>query len=468
MLVDTHVHLDHPEFDPDREGVLRRAFDAGVQSLVAVAAASLEKRSAQETLELAEKHAAVHAAIGVHPHDARAATEACLEDLEDRLRHPRVLFLGEIGLDYHYRNSPANLQRSAFQRQLRIARERNIPVILHCRDAWNDLFSILKKESRGGKWRGIVHAFSGTPEQALASRDLGLLVSFSGMVTFRSAAPLRQAAAGLRLDQILVESAAPHLAPVPYRGRRNEPAFVVKVAESLARAMDVTFEDVARNTTANFHRITGHPGPADGDVLVYTIRDRLYVNLTNRCTARCVFCRRESAPVASGYNLSLAVEPGVRAYLEAIGDPTRYREIIFCGFGEPTLRLDELIEIARHLKHRGIRTRLNTNGHGNLIHGRNIVPDIAPFLDEISISIDAADPQTYNRVVRPDFGQDSFAAVVDFVRECAGKIPSVCLTAVDLPGVDLEACRKLAAELNVDFRAREYQRMVGSTDFKKE
>lgn len=193
------------------------------------------------------------------------------------------------------------------------------------------------------------------------------------------------------------------------------------------------------------------------DILVYPIGDSLYLNITNRCTASCRFCRRQTSPIVAGYDLRLAREHTAAEYLSAIDDPLRYAEIVFCGYGEPTLRLQELLEIGRDLKLHGARLRLNTNGHGNLIHGRNIVPDLAPILDEISISINAPEALTYEKLVRPDFGILSFESVVRFVRSCIGKIPSVVITAVTVPELDLDACRQLARRLNVTLHFREYQ-----------
>jgi len=427
--------------------------------------ASPERTSIAETLGLAQVHPEVYAAIGVHPHDARVANPAYLQEVARSFDHPKAVIWGEIGLDYHYKNSPAEEQRTALRNQLRLARELDLPVAIHCRDAWPDLIAVLREESAGGKYKGILHNFTGDPEFARACADLGLLISFSGIVTFHGSDQLKQAARGLRLDQVLIETDAPYIAPAPHRGRRNEPSYLVDVALGLAQAMDVGVDDIARNTTRNLRRLINLPDAAGEDVLVYSIRDRLYINLTSRCTAHCVFCRRESSPVASGYDLQLSVEHSVPEYLEAIGNPGRYAEIVFCGFGEPTLRLPELLEIGRALKSHACRLRMNTNGHGNLIHGRDIVPDLATCLDEISISIDAGDAETYNRIVRPDFGPESFRAVVDFVNACKGKIDGVTLTAVGLPNLDLGPVERLARELGVGFRAREYQPMVGSTDF---
>ncbi len=468
MIIDSHAHLDLAQFDSDREQVIRRARNAGLEAVLAIAMASPDRPSLSNTLKLVDRHEFLYAAVGIHPHDARAATPAYLSELTRAFQHPKVVIWGEIGLDYHYKNSPVDKQKSAFRRQLQCARDLDRPVTIHCREAWRDMLAILEEESKGKKLKGILHNFTGDRDQANRCLSLGLLLSFSGIVTFKTSESLRSVARNLRLDQILVETDTPYVAPNPHRALRNEPIYIFDVARGLASAMDVTLDDIARNTTCNFRRLLGNNLPAENDVLVYAIRDRLYVNLTNRCTAHCVFCRRENSPIASGYDLKLEKEHSVSAYLEAIGDSQRYAEIVFCGFGEPTIRLDELLEIGRSLKAQNARLRLNTNGHGNLIHGRNIVPDLATCLDEISVSIDAADEKTYARIVRPDFGSGSFLAAVDFVKECVGKIPRVLLTAVDIPGVDLEGVRNLARELKVEFRVREYQPMVGSTDFTTE
>jgi TatD DNase family protein len=465
MIVDSHAHLDLPQFDPDRQEVIQRAQDAGVSRILTVAQASPERSSLSQTIDLAEKNDSVYAAVGIHPHDARSANPAFLDEVARWMQHPKVLFFGETGLDYHYKNSPKDRQKDALRMHLRLARERHFPLIVHCRDAWQDLFEILEQESNGGKYKGILHNFTGNTEQAKRCVSLGLAISFSGIMTFKGSEEIRKAAGSLRLDQILVETDSPYVAPAPHRSLRNEPKYILEVVRMLAGVKEVSTEDIVRNTTFNFQRIAGGISTDSGEVLVYSIRDRLYVNLTCRCTAHCVFCRREADPIASGYNLRLKTEPSPDAYLMAIGDPCRYAEIVFCGFGEPTLRLAELVEISRVLKSRGARLRLNTNGHGNLIHGRNIIPDISPYLDEISISINAQDAETYLRIVRPDHGKSTFQAVIDFTKACLGAIPIVTLTAVDIPSIDLSACRRLAQELNVNFRVREYQPMVGSTDF---
>ena len=465
MIVDSHTHLDLPQYDSDRLDVIQRARDAGVSKILTVAMASPERSSIRNTMELVEKHDSVYAAVGIHPHDASSASPAFLDEVSRWMEHPKVLFFGETGLDFHYRNSPKDKQKDAFRMHLQMAMQRNFPIIIHCRDAWQDLFEILERESKGNKYRGILHNFAGNPELAKRCASFGLKMSFSGILTFKDSDDIMNAAKSLRLDQILVETDSPYAAPAPHRASRNEPSYVLEVVKALARVKEVTTDDIIRNTTFNFRRLVGEAPRESGDVLVYAIRDSLYVNLTYDCTANCVFCRREMDPIASGYNLRLETNPPVEDYIQAIGDPRRYSEIVFCGFGEPTLRIAELVELCRILKSQGARLRLNTNGHGNLLHGRNIVPEIAPYLDEVSISIDAPDAECYLKIVRPQFGKTTFQSVIDFTKACVGVIPIVTLTAVDIPAVDMDACRRLARELNVNFRVREYQPMVGSTDF---
>ncbi len=453
MLIDAHTHLDGARLDNNRAELIGRARDAGVGLIVTVARAKPADDSISKTLQLLPEFPELRAAVGVHPCDAGLATAPLLKRVRESMGHPGVLLWGEIGLDYGDPTLSRPAQRDVFRQQLQLAHAAGIPVVLHCREAWSDFFAVLEEEQGS---RGFVHDFTGTEDQARACLDLGLLLSFSPRLAGPdSASRLREVARLLRLDEVLVES-----------GGGVEPSATASVARALAAAMEVEFDDIARNAAHNFRRLTGEPAWAEGDVLVYPIRDRLYINLTNRCTAHCVFCRRETSPIASGYNLRLEREHDVQEYLEVIGDPGRYAEIVFCGFGEPTLRLDALLEISRALKRKGSRIRLNTNGHGNLIHGRNIAPELAPCVDEVSISIDAPDPESYRKLVRPDFGEAAFGAVIEFARACVGVVPRVTLTVVGVPAVDVEACRRLARSLNVELREREYQPMVGSTDFR--
>jgi TatD DNase family protein len=259
MFVDTHAHLDMPSFDADREEVLRRAVDSGVEMIVTVACGSPAGDSVERSLDLADKHDFVFVGIGVHPHDARLAEESYWCKMESWARHPKILLWGEIGLDYYYDHSPRSVQGYVFRRQLQLAQTLALPVTIHCRDAWPDLLEILRHEWKPGNPGGIFHSFTGTEREAQEAVAMGFLISFSGMLTFKNAAGLRSVARNLALEKLLVETDSPYLAPVPLRGNRNEPAFVLEVARCLAQIKEVSLEEVAQRTTGNFRRLVGLP-----------------------------------------------------------------------------------------------------------------------------------------------------------------------------------------------------------------
>jgi TatD DNase family protein len=240
-VIDSHCHLDDPRFDPDREAVLERARAAGLTLALAI-----------DAVGLAESVPWLYATAGVHPHEAAGADRTALEAMERRAQHPKVLAVGEIGLDYHYEHSPRSVQRDVFAAQLAIARRAAKPVVIHTREAWADTVSILRAEWDG---TGVMHCFSGTWEAAVAALDLGFYLSLAGILTFPKAASLRETAAKLPLDRLLIETDAPYLAPVPHRGKRNEPAYVVHTAQALAEARRTPLEEVVAQTTANFARL---------------------------------------------------------------------------------------------------------------------------------------------------------------------------------------------------------------------
>jgi TatD DNase family protein len=259
MIIDTHTHLDMPQFDSDREEVIRRALATGVDMLITIGTGSPQGTSVDKTLELADRHDFIWAGIGVSPHDARLANEPYLNTLELMSRHPKVVLWGEIGLDYYHDLSPREVQRDVFRHQLRIARRRQLPVALHCRDAWPDLMAIMCEEYSGASRGAVLHSFTGTRDQALEAAALGYFISFSGIITFKNALALREAAQALKPSQVLVETDCPYLAPVPRRGQRNEPAFVVDTARTLAQIQGVDFEVLARETSANARRLLHLP-----------------------------------------------------------------------------------------------------------------------------------------------------------------------------------------------------------------
>jgi TatD DNase family protein len=242
-LVDSHCHIDGEEFEADRASVVERARAAGVDRIVVI--------GSEGALRLAEQHEFLYATTGVHPHEASKAGDAAFERMERRLAHPKIVAVGEIGLDYHYDFSPRDVQRAVFIRQLRLARGRK-PVVIHTREAWEDTLSILDEHWQGS---GIFHCFTGGPAEARSALDRGFFLSFGGIVTFPKALENREAARLTPDDRLLVETDAPYLAPVPYRGKRNEPAFVVETVKRLAEIRGVSPEHIADVTTANFERL---------------------------------------------------------------------------------------------------------------------------------------------------------------------------------------------------------------------
>jgi TatD DNase family protein len=250
-LVDSHCHLDDQQFDADREETIERARAAGVEAMMAIGTGN-GPPDLEAAVRLADRYPFIHATVGVHPHDAAKATEETFAALRRLADHPKVQALGEIGLDYHYDFSPRDVQRSVFERQLAIAAEAGKPVVIHTREAWEDTLSVLRSHWQGG---GIMHCFTGDEQQARAALDRGFHLAFGGVLTFPKADAVRQAARITPADRLLVETDCPYLAPVPRRGKRNEPAFLVDTVRRLAEVRNVSIEEIARQTTANFERL---------------------------------------------------------------------------------------------------------------------------------------------------------------------------------------------------------------------
>jgi TatD DNase family protein len=254
VLIDSHCHIDGAAFDADRDDVVARAREAGVEMMLNVGTGDPHTDDFRRAVAIAEKYDDVYASVGVHPHDAKLYDDAAEEHLTGLVRSSRkVIAWGEIGLDYYYDHSPRDVQRDVFRRQIRIARELDLPIIIHSRDANEETVEILSEEcSYVGFRGGIMHCFGGTAEMAEALMPLGFLISFAGNVTFKKADELRDAARVVPLEKLLVETDCPYLTPVPHRGKRNEPAMVVHTARFLAEFYGVGFEEFAGQTTANF------------------------------------------------------------------------------------------------------------------------------------------------------------------------------------------------------------------------
>jgi TatD DNase family protein len=252
MLVDHHCHLDVPEFTADLDGVVARARAAGVGMLLTI---SMRVRRLADTLRIAEAYPDVFCSVGTHPHCAHEELEVPVAEFVKLSRHPKVVAIGEAGLDYHYDNSPRAAQEQGFRTQIAAARETGLPLVIHARDADDDIAAILEEEMGRGAFSAVLHCFTGSAELARRGLALGLYVSFSGILTFKKSDLLREIARFVPLDRVLVETDAPFLAPGKYRGKRNEPAYVVETAKELAKVKGIPFEELARVTTDNFHRL---------------------------------------------------------------------------------------------------------------------------------------------------------------------------------------------------------------------
>jgi len=452
MYFDTHAHLTDPAYEGDAEGVIRRADEAEVTWILSAGSDLTDSRLA---IDLACAHARVVAAAGIHPESSGNVAPGWEAELDSLLAGRGAVAVGECGLDAYHVHPPIERQIPVFREQVRLAVKHHLPLVIHSRKAVPEALQILEEEN-GQAAGGVFHCTDSDEVLARSILGAGYYLGFGGTVTYPRNDILRAMLGRLPRDRILLETDAPYLAPQAMRGKRNEPAFLPEVAAVVAEAWGVRVEEVARVTRENAQRLF-LPGVRK-PVIAYDFRGNLYLNSTTKCTAHCVFCTRETTGDFRGLNLMLteSTEPSAADLVAAAGDVSRWGEIVFCGYGEPTIRLDVLVEAAKKLREKGARIRLNTNGHGSLFHGRDIVPELAPILDSISISLDAPDEATYLKLVRPDAGPAAWKAVQDFIRSCVGKIPRVVATAVGVPGVDLEAVKNISQSLGAEFQARQY------------
>jgi len=429
ILIDSHAHIYYRDYSGDFDEMLLRAAEAGVGAMIVV---GTDIESSRQSVELAEKYPQLYAAVGIHPHDAGRVTEACYDVIRElALSSPKVVAIGEIGLDFYRDRSPRDEQDRVFRAFLRMAIEE-------------------------GAQRGVLHCFSGDNDMAAEAIGMGFYISIPGTITYPSNDALRDVVRATTMDRMLVETDCPYLSPVPYRGKRNEPAYVRLAAERVADVKGLTLADVSRITTKNVRDLFGIRLWDQSTKIAYRIRNSLYLNITNRCSNRCSFCAKFSDFIVKGHNLLLDGEPTFAEVMAAVGKPEGIDEIVFCGYGEPLIRLDLVKQLAIELKHRGYRIRINTDGQANLVHGRNILPELAGVVDDISVSLNAPDAQTYGQICNTPFGESGFKAVCEFIREAKQYIPVVVASAVTVPGIDMDACRRLAESLGAEFRVRDY------------
>mgnify|MGYP001772823446 CR=1 FL=1 len=450
-MIDTHCHLDLLKKE-DLEETLK---DEGLECLITV---GYDRKTIKNAIRLSEEKDHVFCAIGFHPHEADKVREEDFEWLKElATKHPKVKALGEMGLDFYKEYSDRKRQEEVFRRQIAIARELGLPIVVHSRDAEEETIRILREE-KAYEVGGVMHCFTGSYEFMKACVDLGFYISYSGIITYPNAQALREVVKKTPTYRLLIETDAPFLAPQPVRGKPNKPPYIRYTAEVLAQLIpNSSFEDVERMTSENakllFNLINGKK-----ETITYVINNRLYINLTNKCNLHCAFCQRERERnfMVKGYWVWVSRDPSVEEVIREIGDPKKYEEIVFCGYGEPTLRFSALKEIAKWVKERGGRVRVDTNGLMFTFLPREKLKELKGLVDVWSVSLNAPDKETYDRVCRPA-QVNAFEMVIDFIKEALKEGFEVVATAVDYDGVDMKKTEELARSLGAKFRGRVYE-----------
>ncbi len=463
-IVDTHAHLNHDKF-ADVEAALKRSSDAGVEYVIVP---GWDLASSEKAIDLADRFERVYAAVGFHPHDAAGADEVSLKRIVDMSSHPKVVAIGEIGLDYHYNLSPPEVQKRVFEMQIEIAKSVKLPVSIHNRESDADLIAILERQVEAG-WilprrfdyqinlqpRGVLHSFNSTYEIACRAIKLGFYLGLSGMVTFGKSgdSELQKVVRTVEPEHFLAETDSPYLAPVPHRGKTNEPAFVPSLIDKVAALQGLSVEDIRRITSYNAYKLFG-VGEKPRPKIAYQIRNSLYLNLTLRCDADCIFCDRKGEAMVKGHNLHIDKEPSAEELTEEIGDPRRFKEIVFCGYGEPTIRLDVVKEVAQYVKSNGGTTRLDTDGHGNVINHRDILPELGGLIDSVSISLNSTDPDEYRKLMGTPNGKQ-WDSMLEFASEAKNFIPRLFMSVVGVDGLDAGSAKEFVEKkFGAEFRFR--------------
>lgn len=450
-LIDTHCHLDLPQYEDDIEEVVKRASLSGVERII-VPGISVE--SSRKAVELAAKYPSVFAAVGIHPHEADRVRQEDIDEIRKMAEDSeKVVAIGEIGLDYYKGYSDPENQKKLFKGLVKTALELDLPVIVHNRDAAEDVLETL----RNGEFntlRGVVHCFSGDEFFLNKVLAMDFFISFAGNITFHKASDLREMLKNVPLNKLLLETDGPYITPEPLRGKRNEPANVKYLLDVYSKQYKKTPEEIADITTQNADKLF-RLGIEKENTIVYKIRESLYLNITYRCTNRCSFCTRDVSDYVKGHDLKLHKEPTYEEMVSAIGDPTRYDEIVFCGFGEPTLRLDMIKKVSKYIKDNGGKVRLTTNGEADLIHNRSVVSELKGLIDRVSISLNAADEDTYDHICRSIYGKKAYEAALVFITECRKEDIEAEITCLDIVGEeDIKRCEKIAKDMGASFRLR--------------
>ncbi len=451
MFIDTHAHLFLPNFNGETEQVIERARTSGIDYIIVP---GTDIASSAQAIDLAEKYDFIYASVGVHPHDTKEWSDSIIDQLEEMSKHPKVVAIGEIGLDYYYDFSPKEIQLHAFEKQIELALKVDLPIIVHSRESNDDIMKFARKY-KDTTLRAQYHCFAGTVDDAKELIAMKHFISFPGNITFKKADDIRKVLSRISIENLLLETDSPFMTPVPFRGKRNEPSNIALVAQQIAETHNLTLDDVARATSLNTYKLFGI-GAKPEISFTYLIGNSLYINVTNRCNADCVFCDRKGEATISGYNLKMkkSEEPPAEKYIEEIGDPKKYSEIVFCGYGEPTIRWEVIKQVAKYVKDNGGKTRVNTDGHGNFINKKDITPELHGLIDTVSISLNSVDPQQYADLMRVD--PKMHAEMVDFAKK-AKEHTKVVMSIVGINSVDTKKAKDFVTnEIGVSFREREF------------
>jgi TatD DNase family protein len=473
-MIDSHCHLEMKDFDADRHAVFENMEKFGITHAISIGSLA-ENERLEKTIQIVNEHGNIFTTLGVHPKsdykslsDIKNLFEINFSNLKEK-----VVAIGEIGLDYFEdgeKTIDKKKQEELFRFQIELAFANKLPIAIHIRDAYDDAYEILKSYHNSDYlfYGGVIHCFSGKNiEEADKFLEMGYFISIAGKVTYKKNQHLRDIAKVLPDEKILIETDSPFLAPQKYRGKRNEPSYIRFIAETIANEKNIElekFKELTVHNTVNLFSLSGVENfyPA----VAYKIRNSIYVNLTNKCTNQCIFCPKYQNGAVNfnvkGYNLELKHEPSETEVLSSVFHYYNFKEVVFCGLGEPTLRLDVLKKVAVHLKNKGIYVRLDTDGLANAVHGRNVAKELGDYIDSISISLNAADSDYYDAVCRPQIKKNSglsinpFNSILEFIDESKKYIKDVVVSAVGLKDLNVEKVKKIAEEKMVKFKFRKY------------
>jgi TatD DNase family protein len=451
-MIDTHCHLDLLKKEDYEEAIK----DNSLEYLITV---GYDRKTIKNALRISQEVEKVYGAIGFHPHTADNVKDEDLDWLKELAqKNPKVKALGEMGLDFYKEYSDRKKQEEVFRKQIQIARGLGIPVVVHSRDAEEETYRILKEE-KAYEVGGVMHCFTGSYEFMKKCVDLGFYISYSGIITYPNADALREVVKRTPTQRILLETDSPFLAPQPVRGKPNKPTNIWHTAEVMAKLIpNTSLEDVDRMTSENAKLIFNLNPNGKRETITYVINNKLYINLTNKCNLHCAFCQRERERnfMVKGYWVWVERDPSVEEVIREIGDPTKYEEIVFCGYGEPTLRFSALKEIAKWVKSKGGKVRVDTNGLLFTFMPKESLKELVGLVDVWSVSLNAPDKETYDKVCKPT-QPDAFEKVIEFIKTAKSLGFEVVATAVDYPGVDMKKTEELAKSLGAKWRARIYE-----------